>query len=404
MAAYFQYLSFSMELHANVSDVTFSPVYGDFGGLGDMTTVVCPVFVSPKCSNGSESSERLLLGVVGKDVTLEMLEEEGLRRDELEQKIDENLGKARQCRQHYHYSNCKMQALRKFRARRPSQAQCPASRWTASDPDKCYKFKSKVYLLVGEAVKFEAALQRCSDLGGRLAELGPADPYEQQHFLASIVPPDGAWIGLQPVGRDWVWVGSQRQAQGERMWIAEPLKNTLCRGGFVDPRGIEFNVGARKCQEKTAFVCEFNSTAKDLPPECQGNTTVVSPEELNATTAEGCLGSQACAVATDNLQVPDQLRSKVICKAKEHRPKQYNELVCCAPQDLPEVCLTKEQALANTSSTPQKTDTSSSGNSSQIAALAAAIAIVGVVFLALTAMLAAEAKSPGAFQRAYEGM
>ena len=112
MEAYFQFLAFSMETHENDPELPFilSPIYEDAGGLGEMITVVNPVFVSPTCSNGTAATEKLLLGVLGKDVTLtELLEQHGLNREMVETMVHKNLNSARVCNQANRYGQCKMQ-------------------------------------------------------------------------------------------------------------------------------------------------------------------------------------------------------------------------------------------------------------------------------------------------------
>eukprot|EP00803_Ostreobium_quekettii_P000004 evm.model.scf_348EXC.1 EVM.evm.TU.scf_348EXC.1 scf_348EXC:11917-13911(+) len=107
MGAYFQYIAFSME--STKAPFFFTPIYQDAGGLGNMTTVAAPVFVRPSCTNGEAAGEQLLLGVVGKDVTLAELKESGLNRAQVEVMIDESLGNARACNEAYRYTDCKMQ-------------------------------------------------------------------------------------------------------------------------------------------------------------------------------------------------------------------------------------------------------------------------------------------------------
>lgn len=112
MEQYFQFLAFSMEPHAEDEKQSFllSPIYNDTGGLGEMITVVYPVFVSPTCSNGSAAMEKLLLGVFGKDVTLAELQRTyNLNKAQVANMVNENLGEARVCNENNGYVHCKMQ-------------------------------------------------------------------------------------------------------------------------------------------------------------------------------------------------------------------------------------------------------------------------------------------------------
>ncbi|CAD7695074.1 unnamed protein product, partial [Ostreobium quekettii] len=111
MAAYFQYLAFSMESHAEQANAPaiFSPLIIDFISIRDATTVVHPVFVQAKCANGTLSRRKVLLGVAGRVVTLRMLEEDGLKESQVKAMIDENLAEVRACNDGYKYSNCTMQ-------------------------------------------------------------------------------------------------------------------------------------------------------------------------------------------------------------------------------------------------------------------------------------------------------
>ena len=112
MEAYFQFLAFSMETHKDEPNRPFilSPIYEDADGLGEMITVIYPVFVSPTCSNGTAATKKLLLGVLGKDVTLsELLEQYGLNREMVEGMVHNNLDDTRVCNQPNRYGHCKMQ-------------------------------------------------------------------------------------------------------------------------------------------------------------------------------------------------------------------------------------------------------------------------------------------------------
>eukprot|EP00803_Ostreobium_quekettii_P000007 evm.model.scf_348EXC.4 EVM.evm.TU.scf_348EXC.4 scf_348EXC:69701-71369(-) len=182
----------------------FTPLVPHWGSWGNKTNVAYPVFVNPRCADGKSCGRKLLLGVIGKEVTLrELKEEDGLGQTQVENMINENLAKARVCNEAYRYDQYKLQEMR------GPMSECPARLWSASDAKKCYAFKGVRYALVPETASFEEARQRCNDMGGRLAEPSVDQVKEDLHFLASIVPPDGAWIGLRP-GDPWEFLDSSK--------------------------------------------------------------------------------------------------------------------------------------------------------------------------------------------------
>eukprot|EP00803_Ostreobium_quekettii_P005590 evm.model.scf_1709.1 EVM.evm.TU.scf_1709.1 scf_1709:6749-8593(+) len=268
MEAYFQYLAFSMEPGERglMPPAIFTTLRMEFVGLSTVTNAALPVFVRPKCPDGSLSRGKLLLGVVGKDVTLSQLKADGMTEASVKAMITENLGSVRACDESYKYDRCKMQAIR------GTEAECTSRVWEQSASNVCHRFMNRHYVLGTQPTQFGIAEEECRTMGGRLAELTLEDGEDQQHFLASIVPPDGAWIGLQPIKNTWTWIGSMRKAERgelERMWFLEPSKVGNCRGGFADPRGTLRNIGARTCGERMAFICEFDVATDALPKICK---------------------------------------------------------------------------------------------------------------------------------------
>ena len=94
---------------------------------------------------------------------------------------------------------------------RKSEGECPHRLQPPPGTRTCYHFAEKYYVLEPQTEEFQVARQQCENMGGVLVEIGPEEPEEEQHFLASIVPPDGAWIGLQPVNKQWLWISSKRK-------------------------------------------------------------------------------------------------------------------------------------------------------------------------------------------------
>ncbi|CAD7697434.1 unnamed protein product [Ostreobium quekettii] len=209
MEAYLQYLALSMRPKDSNSDPILSPTPTDpttgEGGL----RVTFPVFAQPRCEpNGDVETApggARLLGVVGRDVTARMLEEEGFSGAGVTALVNDNNKMVRRCNEDYKCDRCQLQAIR------GPLSQCPRRLQSAQDVTQCYAFKNTTYVLRKEAKDFNAATEICGELGGRLVELKSEDVSGEQRFLASIAPPDGAWMGLQPVGGRWMWTGSMRE-------------------------------------------------------------------------------------------------------------------------------------------------------------------------------------------------
>eukprot|EP00803_Ostreobium_quekettii_P000822 evm.model.scf_2522.1 EVM.evm.TU.scf_2522.1 scf_2522:2291-3532(-) len=113
--------------------------------------------------------------------------------------INRNLARVRACNQGYRYGNCKLQEMR------GPLSECPARSWRPSGETKCYAYGGRRYVLETQPAGFEAAQRRCKDMGGRLADPSVDQFNEDLHFLASIAPPDGAWVGLKP-GSPWTFL------------------------------------------------------------------------------------------------------------------------------------------------------------------------------------------------------
>eukprot|EP00803_Ostreobium_quekettii_P008561 evm.model.scf_2226.1 EVM.evm.TU.scf_2226.1 scf_2226:15937-21372(-) len=344
MEAYFQFLGFSMEPHGYDQEppITWSPIYLDSSGLGNMTTMVYPLFVAPKCSNGTTGNGKVLVAVIGKDVTLDMLKADGLNEKQTARMINDNLATVRKCSQEYNYSSCKLQSIRKTAAECPS---APPKVAETGSSETCFLLKDTYYVLNKTATPFLEAAKNCADLGGRLAEFDPIDLPDLegnktsklvQHFLGSASPPDGAWIGLQPEGtgnNKWVWIGSRKKISNPelRLWINGPQKGLACHGGFVDPRGTLYNVGAKLCHEKTAFWCEFDAKVEDLPASCKLNVTVVDPDDVMKGTTDRCVGTETCVIDR-SLDNHDEELDDIICDPGD--PEEYPPLVCCSRTDV----------------------------------------------------------------------
>eukprot|EP00803_Ostreobium_quekettii_P005380 evm.model.scf_1018EXC.1 EVM.evm.TU.scf_1018EXC.1 scf_1018EXC:5720-9440(-) len=182
-----------MEPRPERHHAVFTPVIPHWSSWGKKTNVAYPVFVNPRCTEGTSSERKQLLAVIGKEVTLRVLEEEdGLGEKQVERMINDNIAKTGKCNEDYKYDHCKLQELR------GPMSECPARSWNASDAKNCYEFKGVHYVMVAEPTSFDEARQQCKDMGGRLAEPSVDQVKDELHFLASIVPPDGAWIGLRP--------------------------------------------------------------------------------------------------------------------------------------------------------------------------------------------------------------
>ena len=107
---------------------------------------------------------------------------------------------------------------------RGSEGECPNRFWPPAQNRTCYGFENKRYVLEARPADFETARRECEAMGGALVELSAEGGSEEQRFLASIVPPDGAWIGLQPGSAGWTWIGTDRKV---RVWSAGGLAGVV---------------------------------------------------------------------------------------------------------------------------------------------------------------------------------
>ncbi|CAD7697429.1 unnamed protein product [Ostreobium quekettii] len=421
LAAYFQYIAFSREQFSIEDQFLLSPLYEDASGLGTITTATCPVFISPRCANGKTSTQRLLLGVVAKDAPIaELRDKYGLNEDQIRNAIRNDLTNARRCDGNYDYGNCKMQVLR------GSALECPILRRDPPLPQACYRLRNVTYMVNATRVDFQAASRRCSDAGGRLADLGMLSVEgkevfgEARHFLSTVVPPDGAWMGLQLVMRKWAWLGSNAEADflQDELSLRHPGSGGSCFAGFIDPRGARNNFGGENCQEEKAFVCAFDDGEDSPPLACRGEVEVIDHAALNSATAQGCLQSEGCDEIEDikagqlfaDKRQFDAFADGVVCRGNSRgAPKSYSELVCCSEETLerecPAVPSPKVEEIAgpgllNTSDVPGISNSSHSlaggepKRTNAVTITGGIGVLVGVLLIGLTLYIAARHKVP----------
>ncbi|CAD7698690.1 unnamed protein product [Ostreobium quekettii] len=371
MPGYFQFLAFAMEPETARSAI-FTPTRSDFRTLTRRTNVVYPVFVNPRCANGTSSESKRLYAVIAKEVALRELKEDGLGEQQVEIMVDENLRRVRACNGAYKYDTCKLQEMR------GPLSECPTRLWHPSGAEKCFAYRGMHYILETAPTDFMRAQQRCKDMGGWLAEPNVDQVNDDLHFLASIVPPDGAWIGLQP-GNPWKFLSSSLVVPDgltAHLWFQEPPIIGSCRGGYVDPRGTHRNVWSRICSHKTAFVCQFKEAAQLTA--CQENVAVVLPEELWNTTAEGCAFSGGCIGGIEKKSVNTATSQSVFCDFGD--PKSYKDLYCCSKDELQDVCEFNLTAEEGPRVAAQR------GDSKETATLA--VALAGIIAVGLLTVLA----------------
>lgn len=74
-------------------------------------------------------------------------------------------------------------------------------------PPGCETFESRHYLFVSRPITWQAAVELAEKSGGHLAVV--SDKTEAGHlaeFAASVIAPDGIWLGASLKGKDWSWV------------------------------------------------------------------------------------------------------------------------------------------------------------------------------------------------------
>ena len=88
---------------------------------------------------------------------------------------------------------------------RGSKAECPE----VFDPADCYYLAETdhYYIVESESKKtFEGAQMACSELGGELARI---DSPKEHAFLSGLANIQGAWLGMQKINNEWVWLGDK---------------------------------------------------------------------------------------------------------------------------------------------------------------------------------------------------
>jgi len=238
-----------------------SRLYQDAGGFGLMATLTIPVYDTPL---------RQLLGVVGTDI----LAEELVRAANGSQPVVEAELKNRppQCDvatkrgRPLRLSGCEIQQTR-------GEYQCPAlgdedvHAWEFGRYD-CWVAQRHVYVPINESVPRAEAARICAERlpDGTLAEFsnggenGPA---------SSLLPPDGAWIGLtREEGGDTWLVDRPPEKAGDpprrlpvlryASWARDqPADGTALNCATADRRGVMGNWVATDCVRPRPMLCSF---------------------------------------------------------------------------------------------------------------------------------------------------
>jgi len=238
-----------------------SALYQDAGGFGLMATLTIPVYDTPV---------RQLLGVVGTDILAEELVRAA---NGSQQAVDAELkNRPPQCivatedGRPLRLTGCEIQQAREG-------VQCPAlgdedlRAWEFGRYD-CWVAQRHVYVPINESVTRAEAARMCAERlpDGTLAEFynsaenGPA---------SSLLPPDGAWIGLtRDEGGDTWMVDRPPETAGDpprrlpvlrfASWARDqPVDGAELNCATADRRGVSANWVATDCERPRPMLCSF---------------------------------------------------------------------------------------------------------------------------------------------------
>eukprot|EP00803_Ostreobium_quekettii_P004940 evm.model.scf_319EXC.9 EVM.evm.TU.scf_319EXC.9 scf_319EXC:72616-76137(-) len=256
----------------------WSEAYLDAFGLGLVSSITMPIFLD---RGHRGNPPRCFLGLAGHDVIISADDQAEL------EELTTELANSRKCLSKGRALDvCRLQALR------ADHSQCQARLQSS----KCYSFTNiagvpSTYTIPEsdagggdlELLGFEAATERCSQMGGSLAVIGSR---ETQQFLSGIVPPDRSWIGLRRsnASGEWEWAdgGAVDEEVSSRIWLdGKAPGDGEGAGGCaaLGPGSTSRNVRAAQCGEKLSFVCEIAEGGA----VCEGATSSISYKGLTKT-------------------------------------------------------------------------------------------------------------------------
>jgi len=257
MRGYFRKISMPIAKAFGNNRMAVSEIYEDNGGLGQMNTLVMPVFYQP-----ASICPPIHYGVIGVDRPKEIYYDNAV--DFKSNGFDLVVQIWNQDLLGCTYdveSRCALQVLR------GEEFQCPYPMDEDRSQPKCYGFQDHIYFIDYANLKtMSEALQYCKEVGGEL--ISPRETAERR-FLATIVPPDGAWINLTHNGTGLLWASGEVDAD-----VPSQIKiQRTCEeqawgsfGYFMDPRNFEDNIQCSQAIQIRPPVCRFD--AGQVPPVC----------------------------------------------------------------------------------------------------------------------------------------
>ena len=248
--------------------VAVSDLYEDEFGSGTMNTLAMPVFYQPR-----DTCPPIHYGVIGADMRIKEYAEEGISANSpnFEFTVSNWNSDIAECRSVF-VDKCHLQVLRE------EEGQCVYSLKKREDR-VCYKFKDSIYHIEDdELMSLDEALKYCHDLNGRM--IAPQD-LEERRFLATLIPPDGAWINVTNGEEDgfmWKWPDGSTIEIAERKNIERTCDYPLPAGFYMDPRNYKDNFQCVQRIRSLATVCQFDSEQE--PSICFNVRVCLSHKQL----------------------------------------------------------------------------------------------------------------------------
>ena len=260
MRGYFRRAALAVAEATGGGKISVSDMYDDDSGLSEMNTFTMPVFYQPY-----EKCPPIHYGVIGADMRQSDYRANGIVADSLNFENDvsnwnEHVTECKSIR----VTRCHMQVMRE------KEGQCVYPLEKSGD-EKCFEFKKHIYYIEDKrAMKLEEAKEYCLSLSGQM--IAPRD-VEERRFLATLMPPDGAWINITHDDEiDWKWPDGERLDPEERKSIERSCDYPLPPGFYMDPRDYDNNFQCVQQLERKTAVCRFD--ARQRPKVCRSNVVL----------------------------------------------------------------------------------------------------------------------------------
>lgn len=248
MQGYLHTIALQVAASFGEDKMAVSEAYYDDSGLGLMNTLTMPVYYHPY-----ENCPFIQFGVIGVDMTAAFYQREGI----VFPGEDFNLSVS-----NWNFdldcfplereaSVCEMQVIR------GSREECvyPLEPFESS---KCYSFMNHTYFInYTNLVPLQAAKDFCAGENGEL--VAPTERDEIK-FLATIVPPDGAWVDLRLDDNNMIVSPSGEELPED---LSERIKIT-CNPSwdeafFMDARNYVDNFQCSQALQFRPAICKFKS-------------------------------------------------------------------------------------------------------------------------------------------------